>query len=231
MVIEKSQDRAGALAAEYEGCDHVDVMHGDADEPSVLLEAGVDRADVFVAATGHDEDNLVACLLAKNEYKVKKVIAAVRNPRNRWLYNRSWGVDVALDSAQIVTRLIEEEATLDRPGEAARSQGRRCHRHLDHGDRRRYPGRQAVRPAAAPPGRYPAAVLRGSQVVMPAPDVCIEVGDMLLVIAGPGGECRLDEWSKTGLPAAARSGHRRQSARGMAATGAAGSPGGPAPAR
>ena len=69
----------------------------------MLLEAGVDRADVFVAATGHDEDNLVACLLAKNEYKVKKVIAAVRNPRNRWLYNRSWGVDVAIDSAQIVT--------------------------------------------------------------------------------------------------------------------------------
>ena len=78
----------------------------------MLLQAGADRADVFVAATGHDEDNLVGCLLAKNEFKVKKVIAAVRNPRNRWLYNRSWGVDVALDSAQIVARIIEEEATL-----------------------------------------------------------------------------------------------------------------------
>ncbi|HMK92391.1 MAG TPA: TrkA C-terminal domain-containing protein, partial [Thermoleophilia bacterium] len=88
------------------------VIVGDADEPSILYEAGVDRADVFVASTGDDEDNLVASLLAKNEYKVKKVIAAVRNPRNRWLYNRSWGVDVAIDSAEIVTKLIEEEATL-----------------------------------------------------------------------------------------------------------------------
>ena len=67
------------------------MLVGDADEPDVLLEAGVDRADVFLASTGHDEDNLVASLLAKNEFKVRKVIAAVRNPRNRWLYNRSWG--------------------------------------------------------------------------------------------------------------------------------------------
>ena len=88
------------------------MLLGDIDEPGVLLDAGVDRADVFVAATGDDEDNLVGCLLAKNEFKVKRVIGTVRNPRNRWLYNRSWGVDVAIDAAQIVTRIIEEEATL-----------------------------------------------------------------------------------------------------------------------
>ena len=108
LVIEQSRSRARAVEEEL----GVKVLVGDADEPEVLLEAGVDRADVFVASTGHDEDNLVACLLAKNEYKVRKVIAAVRNPRNRWLFNRSWGVDVAIDSAEIVTKLIEEEATL-----------------------------------------------------------------------------------------------------------------------
>ena len=108
VVIEQSRARAQAIEEEL----GVKVLVGDADEPEVLLEAGVDRADVFVASTGHDEDNLVACLLAKNEYKVRKVIAAVRNPRNRWLFNRSWGVDVAIDSAEIVTKLIEEEATL-----------------------------------------------------------------------------------------------------------------------
>ena len=80
--------------------------------PGVLLEAGAKGADVLVAATGEDEDNLVLAMLAKKEFQVKKVIAAVRNPKNTWLYNRSWGVDVALDSAQIVARIIEEEATL-----------------------------------------------------------------------------------------------------------------------
>ena len=108
LVIEQSRARAHAVEEEL----GVKVLVGDADEPAVLFEAGVDRADVFVASTGHDEDNLVASFLAKNEYKVRKVIAAVRNPRNRWLYNRSWGVDVAIDSAEIVTKLIEEEATL-----------------------------------------------------------------------------------------------------------------------
>ena len=108
VIVEKNDARASALREEL----GIKVITGDADEPLVLVEAGVETADVFVAATGHDEDNLVACLLAKNEYKVRKVISAVRNPRNRWLYNRSWGVDVALDSGQIVARIIEEEATL-----------------------------------------------------------------------------------------------------------------------
>jgi len=108
VVIEKSEGRAHDIEDEF----HIRAVHGDGDEPHVLLEAGVDRADVLVAATGHDEDNLVAAFLAKNEFKVKKVIAACRNPRNRWLFNRSWGVDVVVDSAQIVGRLIEEEATL-----------------------------------------------------------------------------------------------------------------------
>ena len=192
-LIEVDQERYRAMKEEFEGWKEVEVLLGDIDEPSVLLEAGVDRADVFVAATGDDEDNLVGCLLAKNEFKVKKVIAAVRNPRNRWLYNRSWGVDVALDSAQIVARLIEEEATLTdlvklldlREGEVtitsitATADGSLAGKRFDE--------------LRIPAGCYPAAVLRDTQVVMPAPDVRIEVGDMLLIIAGPGGECRIDE--------------------------------------
>jgi trk system potassium uptake protein len=192
-LIEQNAQRCQAMAEEFKGWAEVTVLQGDADEPSVLLEAGVDRADVFVAATGDDEDNLVACLLAKNEYKVRKVIAAVRNPRNRWLYNRSWGVDVALDSAQIVARLIEEEATLTdlvklldlKEGEVtitsitATQGGSLAGKTFDE--------------LGMPPSCYPAALLRGSDIVMPGPGVRIAAGDMLLVIAGPGGECRLDE--------------------------------------
>ncbi|MCX6374158.1 MAG: NAD-binding protein, partial [Actinobacteria bacterium] len=95
-IVEKSGARCASVTDEFQGFGNVRVLRGDIDEPAILLEAGVDRADVFVAATGHDEDNLVGCLLAKHEFEVKRVIGAVRNPRNRWLYNRSWGVDVAL---------------------------------------------------------------------------------------------------------------------------------------
>ena len=169
------------------------MLDGDADEPAVLLEAGVDRADVFVAATGHDEDNLVASLLAKNEYKVKKVIAAVRNPRNRWLYNRSWGVDVAIDSAQIVARLIEEEATLTdvvtlldlREGEVTVSSMTINEGHWAAG--------KTMQQLGLPEGCVVAALLHDTEIVMPKPETVVEPGDQLLIIAGPGAECTIRE--------------------------------------
>ncbi len=192
-LIEQDPARYRAMKEEFEGWKEVEVLLGDIDEPSVLLEAGVDRADVFVAATGDDEDNLVGCLLAKNEYKVKKVIAAVRNPRNRWLYNRSWGVDVALDSAQIVARLIEEEATLtDLVKLLDLKEGEVTITSITATADGNLAGK-SFHDLRMPPSCYPAAVLRGSEVIMPGPDVRIAAGDMLLVIAGPGGECKLDE--------------------------------------
>ena len=192
-IIEQDPERCAAVTEEFKGWKEVSVILGDIDEPTVLLQAGVDRADVFVAATGDDEDNLVGCLLAKSEFKVKKVIAAVRNPRNRWLYNRSWGVDVALDSAQIVARIIEEEATLTdlvrlldlREGDVTVTSMTATEGGSLAG--------KTFGELRMPKSCYPAAVLRGSEVIMPSPDVRIEAGDALLVIAGPGGECSLED--------------------------------------
>ena len=194
-IIEQDPERCAAVAEEFKGWKEVSVILGDIDEPTVLLQAGVDRADVFVAATGDDEDNLVGCLLAKSEFKVKKVIAAVRNPRNRWLYNRSWGVDVALDSAQIVARIIEEEATLTdlvrlldlREGDVTVTSMTATEGGSLAG--------KTFGELRMPKSCYPAAVLRGSEVIMPGPDVRIEAGDALLVIAGPGGEGGLEDVS------------------------------------
>jgi trk system potassium uptake protein len=191
-MIEKDLGRFQDMTEAFAGWKEVTVLLGDIDEPAVLLEAGVDRADVFVAATGDDEDNLVGCLLAKTEFKVKKVIGTVRNPRNRWLYNRSWGVDVAIDAAQIVTRIIEEEATLTdlvrlldlREGEVTLTAITAT---VD--------GSLAGKTFAElriPEGCHPVAVLRGRDVVMPGEDVRIQVNDALLVLAGPEGACRID---------------------------------------
>ena len=189
LVVEQSRVRAHAVEEEL----GVKVLVGDADEPAVLLEAGVDRADVFLASTGHDEDNLVASLLAKNEFKVRKVIAAVRNPRNRWLYNRSWGVDVAIDSAEIVTKLIEEEATLAdvvtlldlREGEGTVSSMMINAGHWAAG--------KTMRELGLPEGCVVAALLHDSEIIMPKPETVVEPGDQLLIIAGPGAECTIRE--------------------------------------
>ena len=87
-------------------------IHGDACEPWVLEKADVARADVMVAATGDDEDNLVVALLAKQEFAVPRVVARVNHPKNAWLFNESWGVDISMSPPHILTSLVEEAVTV-----------------------------------------------------------------------------------------------------------------------
>src|SRR6266508_6263102 len=86
----------------------VEWVVADGCEVSSLREAGLERCDVVVAATGDDEDNLVISLLAKQEFAVPRVIARVNHPKNEWLFNESWGVDVAMSPPHILGSLIEE---------------------------------------------------------------------------------------------------------------------------
>ncbi len=81
-------------------------------EPWVLEYSGVKDADLVLPVTGDDEDNLVISYLAKYEYDVPKVIARVNNPKNTWLFNRSWGVDVEVSASDMIAKIIEEEITI-----------------------------------------------------------------------------------------------------------------------
>jgi len=84
---------------------------GDACDPAVLERAGLREADVLVAATGDDEDNLVISLLGKQEFAVPRVLARVNHPTNQWLFDESWGVDMAVSPPEVLTRFVEEEVT------------------------------------------------------------------------------------------------------------------------
>ncbi len=86
-------------------------VEGDACSPEVLERAGVRQADVVVAATGDDEDNLVISLLSKQEFAVPRVLARVNHPTNAWLFDESWGVDLAVSPPHLLTALVEEEVT------------------------------------------------------------------------------------------------------------------------
>ena len=108
-VIESSEEKFGILSAAHIG---VKAICEDACEPWVLEYAGIADADLILAVTGDDEDNLVIAGLAKYEYDSPKVIARVNNPRNRWLFTRSWGVDVEVSTPDIIAKIIEEETTL-----------------------------------------------------------------------------------------------------------------------
>ncbi len=73
-----------------------------------LAEARLDTCEVLVAATGDDKANLVVSLLAKSEYGVPRTVARVNNPKNEWMFDDSWGVDVAVSTPRLMTALVEE---------------------------------------------------------------------------------------------------------------------------
>jgi trk system potassium uptake protein TrkA len=88
------------------------IVAGDGSSPSVLEYAGVLKANVLAAVTGSDETNLVVTSLARFEFRVPRIIGRVNNPRNAWLFTREMGVDVALNQADILARLVAEEMSL-----------------------------------------------------------------------------------------------------------------------
>jgi trk system potassium uptake protein TrkA len=90
----------------------IEFLQADACEADALQAAQLDTADVVVAATGDDEDNLVISLLAKQEFAVPRVIARVNHPKNHWLFNESWGVDVSVSTPHLLSALVEEAVSV-----------------------------------------------------------------------------------------------------------------------
>jgi trk system potassium uptake protein TrkA len=84
----------------------------DACEITTLDKAQLNLCQVLVAATGDDKANLVASLLAKTEYGVPRVVARVNHPKNEWMFDSSWGVDVAVSTPRIIAALVEEAVSV-----------------------------------------------------------------------------------------------------------------------
>ena len=81
---------------------------GDGCEAATLAEVGTGRADMLVAVTGDDEDNLVACQVAKHKHNVPRTIARIRNPQNAILFKKL-GIDVTVSTTDIILEAIERE--------------------------------------------------------------------------------------------------------------------------
>ncbi len=107
-LIEKRADVVEKLAQELP--DRALIVRGDGCDASYQEDAGTARADVFVAATGDDDDNLVACQLAKVAFGVPRTVSRVNNPKNEHIFNKL-GIE-AISSTTIISRMIEEEATI-----------------------------------------------------------------------------------------------------------------------
>ncbi len=108
VLIEKRAEIVERLVAELPP--RALVIHGDGCDSIYQEDAGTGRADIFVASTGDDDDNLVACQLAKVAFGVPRSIARVNNPKNEHIFN-ALGIE-AISSTTIISRMIEEEATV-----------------------------------------------------------------------------------------------------------------------
>ena len=103
-LIESNRERY--LTVEQELEHHV--RYGDASELWVLERAGVSRADIVIAVTGDDEDNMLICQVAKEKYLVDRIIARVNNPRNREHFDLL-GIKPVVSATDLILRLIEHE--------------------------------------------------------------------------------------------------------------------------
>ena len=99
-------------ALKLESVPEAEWLMADACEISSLDNAKLHTCQVLIAATGDDKVNLVASLLGKTEYGVPRVVARVNHPKNEWLFDAAWGVDVAVSTPRIISALVEEAVSV-----------------------------------------------------------------------------------------------------------------------
>jgi trk system potassium uptake protein TrkA len=165
----------------------------DACEIASLDDAGLERCHVVVAASGDDKVNLVVSLLAKTEYGVPRVVARINHPKNEWLFNESWGVDVAVSTPRLLSALVEEAVSV---GDLVRlmtfRQGEANLVELTLPEDAPLVG-QLVGSVSWPQDTALVAILREGRVLVPSGDDTLESGDELMFVANQSVEDELGE--------------------------------------
>ncbi len=180
-------------ALKMESVPEAEWLLADACEITSLDKARLDSCQVLVAATGDDKVNLVASLLAKTEYGVPRVVARIKHPKNEWLFDSSWGVDVAVSTPRIIAALVEEAVSV---GDVVRLFSLRAGKanlvEITLPDNSKCCGK-TVSEVELPVGSTLAAIVRDSQVITPQPHELFASGDELIFVATAEAESKLKD--------------------------------------
>lgn len=178
LVIEKDPELVERLRPTLD----ITWVAADACEVSSLDAAGMGQVDVAVAATGDDEDNLVISLLAKQEFAVPRVVARVNHPKNQWLFNESWGVDVSVSTPALMTALVEEAVSVGSLVRLLKFEGGNAHLvEVTLADDS--PAQQlSLADLALPRSATVVAVVRDEHLVVPRGDTVLGVGDEVVLL-------------------------------------------------
>jgi trk system potassium uptake protein len=187
LIIEKQRSRIESISNDLGSV----VMLGDGCEVSIQADAGATRADMLIAVTGDDEDNLVACQVAKHKFKVPRTIARINNPNNEAIFSML-GIDITINSTDVIMESIQQEVpthmlthlmTLHERGvemvemripSDARSVGKK------------------IKDLELPPGSIITLILRRDQKpLMASPDLIILTGDQIIALTPTDSEEQL----------------------------------------
>ena len=179
-LIENNRERYLTVEQELEH----NVQYGDASELWVLERAGIPRADMVIAVTGDDEDNMLICQVAKEKYLVDRIIARVNNPRNRQHFELL-GIKPLVSATDLILRLIEHEVPeyglvhlLDLPEQRLEIIEMLIGELQVAGKR--------VDDLEMPEGSLLISVLREGTGFVPNADTVLEAGDEVLAVLDPG---------------------------------------------
>jgi trk system potassium uptake protein TrkA len=167
------------------------IFEGEPTDPQVLEHTGIRKADVLTACTANDADNLVVCFLARTRYGVPRIIAQINNPRNAWLFDEKFHIDVALNQSEILARLIEEEMSLGDMMtllKLRRGQFSVVEEKIPAGARA---VQIAIQDLALPEQCVIAAIIRRGRMMVPQGMTVLEVGDEVLAVTDRKGAERL----------------------------------------
>jgi trk system potassium uptake protein len=180
-LIENERNRYLTVEQELEH----NVQYGDASELWVLERAGISRADMVIAVTGDDEDNMLICQVAREKYLVEQIIARVNNPRNREHFELL-NIKPYVSATDLILRLIEHEVPeyglvhlLDLPEERLEII------EMELVENSRVAG-QTVGELNMPEGSLLISVLRNGEGFVPGPETVLEAGDEVLAVLDPG---------------------------------------------
>ena len=178
LLIDRAPD-----AIKVSSVPNAEWLLADACEITSLEEAGLSHCQVVVAATGDDKVNLVVSLIAKTEYGVPRTVARVNNPKNEWMFDEAWGVDVAVSTPRIMTALVEEAVSV---GDIVRifhfQQSDTDILELTLPNDSPTVGKR-VGDIAWPQDTALVAIIREQRPIVPSPDQPLEAGDELLFVA------------------------------------------------
>ncbi len=186
LLIEKSKKKVETYAERFGAV----VLQGDACEASVLADAGAARADVVIAVTGDDEDNLVICQMAKKKFNVPRTIARVNNPKNEEIF-KILGVDVTVSATNVILSLIEQEIPSRRLVHLLTLR----HAELAMVEATVAPNSEAagkpVGEIKLPPDTAITLIVRNGQLIVPSPNVVLMPDDEVIALAHRRSEAEL----------------------------------------